>query len=239
MNIIALEAEKHANLRLSPDRFYSHIVDQHILPIVISEMPQVASCFPIAFMKQQDTGKFKLAAIFGLEPGENLVFTGETVNTHYVPVNVRRYPFFIGTDEEGKSDRGVLCFDDDAKQINTENGEPFFTEDKKPSKLIEQVSSLLNELIATQADTDNFIDFLVEHQLIRQIDLTLTLGDQGEKKLHGLYAIDQEKLFSLDDTVVAELHKRRYFPAIYAQLISLHQVNRLLQLKAAVQLGKG
>jgi hypothetical protein len=86
--------------------------------------------------------------------------------------------------------------------------------------------------LAKDAATDIFIAFLVENDLLQPAQVKLSLGKEGDKKLNGLYKVDEEALNELSDEEVLTLYKRKYFPAIYAHLASLSQFNRLLQLKS-------
>ena len=72
----------------------------------------------------------------------------------------------------------------------------------------------------------------MEHNLLHASELSVNLGDEGKQKLNGIYKVDEEALNNLSDEVVLTLYQRKYFPAIYAHLASLSQINRLLQLKA-------
>jgi hypothetical protein len=51
------------------------------------------------------------------------------------------------------------------------------------------------------------------------------------KNIAGCYVINEERLNNLSDDRFLELRKKRYLPAIYAQLISLAQIERLMTLK--------
>lgn len=237
MNIVVLENTKHKDLHLKADNLYSHMVGQHIVPIVATEMPQVAINYPIVFIKQRDTGQFKISALLGFEPGENLIFTGNKVNANYIPINVRRYPFFIGTDQDNNPDNGFLCIDEDATCLSTEQGERLFDEENKPSEFLKQVTNLAQDLIQNEKATDKFVELLLEKELLQSSELTLRMGESGDKQVKGIYKINEEALYELSDEDILEFHKRRYFPAIYAHLGSLHQINRLLQIKSEIDSG--
>jgi SapC len=51
------------------------------------------------------------------------------------------------------------------------------------------------------------------------------------KNIAGCYVINEERLNNLSDERFLELRTKRYLPAIYAQLISLAQIERLMTLK--------
>jgi len=230
-NIVPLDSVKHKNLRINVDRNYAHVSEQNMIPLLASEFLAASTNFPIAFVKQQETGKFKSVGVLGLNAEENLVFSNGKVHSNYIPVNVRRYPFVAGGKNADESEM-VLCIDESSALLNENEGVKIFDKDGKPSESTEHVTQLLIDILAKDAATDIFIAFLVEHDLLQPAEVTLKLGKEGERKLNGLYKVDEEALNELSDDLVLTLYKRKYFAAIYAHLASLSQFNRLLQLKS-------
>jgi hypothetical protein len=230
-NIVPLDSVKHKNLRINVDRNYAHVSDQNMIPLLASEFLAASTNFPIVFVKQQETGKFKSIGLLGLNAEENLVFSNGKVHSNYIPVNVRRYPFVAGGKNESESEM-VLCIDENSALLNEKEGVQIFDEDGKPSESTQQVTKLLTDILAKDAATDIFVAFLVEHDLLQPAEVTLKLGEEGDRKLNGLYKVDEEALNELSDELALIVYKRKYFAAIYAHLASLSQFNRLLQLKS-------
>jgi hypothetical protein len=52
------------------------------------------------------------------------------------------------------------------------------------------------------------------------------------KNITGCYVINEERLNNLSDERHLELRTKRYLPAVYAQLISLAQIERLVTLRS-------
>jgi hypothetical protein len=229
--MIPLDSAKHKKLRINVDRNYSHVSHQNMTPLLASEFLAASTNFPIVFVKQQETGKFKSVGLLGLDTGENLVFTDNKVRSNYIPVNVRRYPFAAGASAADESEM-VLCIDENSTLLNEEEGVEIFDENGKPSESTQKITSLLTDILAKDAATDIFIAFLVENDLLQPAEVKLNLGKEGGKKLNGLYKVDEEALNELSDDEVLTLYKRKYFAAIYAHLASLSQFERLLQLKS-------
>ena len=231
ISMIPLDTAKHKSLRIKVDRNYSHVSHQNMTPLLASEFLAASTNFPIVFVKQQDTGKFKSVALLGLDAGENLIFANNKVHSNYIPVNIRRYPFAAGAKTADENEM-VLCIDENSTLLNEETGLDIFDENGKPSESTQKVTTLLTDILAKDAATDIFIAFLVENDLLQPAEVKLTLGKEGDKKLNGLYKVDEEALNELSDDEVLTLYKRRYFPAIYSHLASLSQFKRLLQLKS-------
>ncbi|MBA6336974.1 SapC family protein [Colwellia sp. BRX8-7] len=231
INMIPLDSVKHKNLRINVDRNYAHVSNQNMTPLLASEFIPASTNFPIIFVKQQETGKFKSVGLLGLDAEENLVFANNKVRSNYIPVNIRRYPFAAGGKVVDESEM-ILCIDENSALLNEKEGVQIFDEDGKPSEATQQVTNMLTDILAKDAATDIFITFLVENDLLQPAEVTLTLGEEGERQLNGLYKVDEEALNELSDDLVLTLYKRKYFAAIYAHLASLSQFDRLLQLKS-------
>jgi hypothetical protein len=230
INMIPLDSVKHKSLRINVDRSYSHVNNQNMTPLLASEFLLASTNFPIVFVKQPETGKFKSVGLLGLNAEENLVFAHNKVHSNYIPVNIRRYPFAAGAKTVDESEM-ILCIDENSDLLNKKEGVKIFDENGKPSDATKQVTTLLTDILAKDAATDIFISFLVEHDLLQPAEIKLTLGEEGVRQINGLYKVDEEALNELSDEEVLTLYKRKYFAAIYAHLASLSQFERLLQLK--------
>lgn len=231
IKIAPLDSVKHRNLFIQVDQNYRHVSNQNMVPLVASEFLQASTNFPIVFVKQEETGKFKSVALLGLNNDENLIFSNGKIHSNYIPANVRRYPFAAAAKNAQESEM-ILCIDENSALLSEKSGVKIFEDNGQPSKSTQEVSEFLTDLLAKDAATDTFIDFLVEHDLLQAAEVKIQLGEEGDRKLNGLYKIDEEALNELSDEMVLTLYQRRYFAAIYAHLASLNQFNRLLQLKA-------
>src|SRR3981081_2270915 len=92
---------RHANpgLRIRADRIEASAADQHLIPIVVSEFRKAATQYPIVFAKNPETGRFSAYVLNGLGVEENLFWSGTELDVAYVPLNVRRQPFYVGTND--------------------------------------------------------------------------------------------------------------------------------------------
>lgn len=229
--IVPLDVNKHSKLRINVDPNYGHVANQNMVPLVAFEFLKAGADYPIVFVKQQETGRFKSVALMGIEEGENLYFQQGKIHADYVPVNIRRYPFSAGGTDVNNSNM-VLCIDENSSLFNETDGVKIFDDNGELSQATVEVADLISDLIARDQATDAFIDFLTEHELLQSAELTLKLGADGERKINGIYKVDEEQLNLLSDEVALALYKRKYFAAIYAHLGSLSRFNRLLQLRA-------
>lgn len=122
-NLVALDNKNHLTTRIDPDKAELHGTDLHLLPVVVSEFMQVALQYPIVITKNGDTGRFVFAAMLGFEAGENLFWQDGRWQGIYLPLQIRRQPFFVEarvgassevnseTSSEGTSDDYIICID--------------------------------------------------------------------------------------------------------------------------------
>src|SRR3954465_1712956 len=115
MNLVELSRSEHRHLRIRADRVEASAAHQHLMPIVVSEFRKAATQYPIVFAKNPETGRFAPYVLNGLGLEENLFWSGTELDVAYVPLNLRRQPFFVGTsDAPNDPAANVLCIDLDS-----------------------------------------------------------------------------------------------------------------------------
>ena len=110
MRLVELSRSEHRDLRIRADLVEAAAARQHLIPIVVSEFRKAAIQYPIVFAKNPDTGRFAAYVLSGLGVEENLFWSGTALDAAYVPLNVRRQPFYVGIDAANN----VLCVDLDS-----------------------------------------------------------------------------------------------------------------------------
>src|SRR5690606_17134249 len=88
----------------------------------------------------------------------------------------------------------------------------------------------LSKLMGQEANTYKFIEFLFKKGLIEPVDLKLNLNGESSV-LGGVHRINQEALNRLDEATILDIHKQNYYGLIYAHLLSLGNIQRLIDLK--------
>src|SRR3954464_9567759 len=107
MHLVELSRSEHSGLGIRGGRVGATAATQHLIPIVVSEFRKAAIQYPIVFAKHPDTGRFAPYVLSGLGVEENLFWSGTELEVAYVPLNVRRQPFYVGTDDAAAAN--VLC----------------------------------------------------------------------------------------------------------------------------------
>src|SRR6202011_4252952 len=115
MRLVELSRSEHAGLRIRADLVEASAATKHLIPIVLSEFRKAAVQYPIVFAKSPETGRFSAYVLNGLGVEENLFWSGTELDVAYVPLNVRRQPFYVGMDDALNGPAtNVLCIDLDS-----------------------------------------------------------------------------------------------------------------------------
>ena len=225
MNYVPLDKAIHKDLKLSTQTNFAFTQNTHLAAASIREFPQIAGAIPMVFIKDEQTGKHHTVCVLGIEKETNLFFAEDRWQAPHVPMNIQRYPFDI------RPDNGNLgVFIDDASALFTEDGAPLFTAEGEAADLLKNRLEFLDYLANSERLTQEFITKIVELDLLTEIEIRM-VNEAGERRaITGMLSIDESKLFDLPEKDVLELHKKGFFGAIYALMMSLSQLNRLVEL---------
>ena len=229
-NFVPVRKEKHQNLKLASKRNLAHVANQHIVSITAAEYAQASASFPVVFVKNPDSPRYRSVAMLGLEAGENLYYNDDKWSGLSLPQSVGMAPFSLGLDPE-KENTLTACVDLDSDLVGEDKDSALFEADGKESELLTNVQNSLGRLYENEKMTENFIKELEENDLLQELELRIDLSSGEKKKLTGLFTVNEEKVKALADDKVLDFHKRGLFVPIYAMLGSLGQMNRLVQLR--------
>lgn len=234
---VILKNDSHRKLRVNTNRGAEYGENVHIIPVIGDELSELVLDFPVILLKNEETDKFNLYALMGLEPGENLYLQGEHWNASYLPLHFRRQPFLLAFTDEEKQATAIheakLAIDMDSKRINESQGEAIFNEDGSRTPYLEGIIELLGTLGKGIESTEVFIAKLVEHDLIETKQLNVTFANGEQKSIGGIHALNADKLGDLKGEVVADLHSRGFLQACYMMLASIGHVEKMIKMKNA------
>ena len=232
MRLVELSRSEHAGLRIRADRVEATASGQHLIPVVVSEFRKAAIQYPIVFAKHPETGRFASYVLNGLGVKENLFWTGTELDVAYVPLNVRRQPFYVGTGDpaDGPAPE-VLCVDLDSPCLDASGDQAIVNPDGSDSPYLKEILTILGELSAARAATEQLIATLLSLKLLAPLLLDIVLDDKTPLQLRGLYGLDEERFRQLEADVLARLWKSGELDLIYALLISSGQIFKLVRLR--------
>jgi hypothetical protein len=223
---VALERHRHKKVRNTTQ--FDYAARFHIAYVTMHEFARAAATYPIVFLEDKPNDSFRPVVLMGLNPGENL-FVGDdgAWNASYIPAMIRRYPFALS--KSGQEGRYVVCVDEGSSLLSDTEGAALFDEQGQPTQVIENVKRYLSELQQMDLATQEFTRFLQSHNLLIPLNMRVNLATQA-RSITGCYVINEERLNSFSDALFKEVRTNRYLPPIYAHLMSLPQIERLVQL---------
>jgi hypothetical protein len=232
MRLVELSRSEHQELRIRVDRVEAGAARQHLIPIVVSEFRKAATQYPIVFAKHPETGRFAAYVLSGLGLEENLFWSGTELDVAYVPLNVRRQPFYVGADDApGAPAANVLCIDLDHPCLDSTGTRTIVNADGSDSAYLKEILAILGELVTGKTATEHFIATVLSLELLAPIVLDIVLDDGVPLQVQGLYGLDEEKFRQLDAQTIASLWRAGDLDLIYAVMIASGRIFKLIRLK--------
>ena len=230
--LVVVDNKNHLNLKIDTNKAEQHGAKLNLVPAVMSEFINMAVQYPLVITKNAETGQFVFAAMLGFEVGENLFWRDEQWQGLYLPLQIRRQPFFV-SNNDNNTDKGnyVVCFDRDSPTILPEGEQAIFDEQGEETEYFQQAKACLAQLLRGEIDNQRLLANLEKMALLQVMKMEITFANQQATTLNGLYTIDQEKLASLSADNIATLHSEGHLQAIYTLITSLGQMHQLIDLK--------
>ncbi len=230
--VVALNDQVHAALRVKPVTQFAYARKSNSVPILAAEFAECAREYAIIFASGEQG--LVPAVLLGLREHENLFVNAEgRWDARYIPAFVRRYPFVPGKDNEGQL---VVCIDEAAPCFDRKEGEPLFNAGK-PTPQLEHAMSFLRDFQQGAQATEAMAARIEALGLLRDADSVAQLNDGSQFRLGGLRVVDEAKLRALEQPVVMELFANGTLGLIYAHLLSLGNLGRLVDRMAKVGAG--
>ena len=221
-----LEPVRHDKAGLGPKVDFGFSRITNAIAITASEFSSVAFNYPIVFSTTTPVVPF---AVVGLRDNENLFVKpdGSWRENAYIPAYVRRYPFIFT--EVPDSDRLVLCVDEDCAQYEKQSSQPFFI-DGKPSENLQRALKFSETFHAQLDETRRFTTWLEENKMLEEKIAKADLANGQSFSMRGFRVISPEKINTLTDVQILELHKKGWLPLIYFHLQSTQHWPALSQM---------
>jgi hypothetical protein len=211
----------------------------NIVPVTFNELRHLAKYSPLALVKHNGTGEYKLVAVFGFEQGENLYCQNHLWDETYCPMHLSIKPFYLGYSYQGQDKRQaerVLCVDQNNPLVVKNdkqgiNAQAFYRAPHQENTCLLRARESLVRLEQGQKLTHDFIQSLSQLNLIQSLTLDIT-WDNGEKaSIAGLYTVDPQQLETLSTVQLQQLQQHNYFEAITVLNQSLNHIQKLITLK--------
>lgn len=220
-----LAATRHGHLRLRSTADFRFAAQVHQVPIVASEITEVAKHFTVVFPRTTPT---RPVALLGTRTAENcFVASDGRWLAPYVPAYLRRYPFTLGRSQGEGDDRWTVMLDPDAHHFSDTEGEALFDGNGKPSATLQRALSFVSQFQREADAVPATFQPLVDHDVLVERTLDIRRGEQVERRIAGLCVVDRTRLQDLDDATLSAWARTGLLEAVYAHLASLNNLRRL------------
>lgn len=230
---VALSRQQHADLAYMPRDSYQFASTHAVTEVGVAELPQLLSHYLLGIVSIE--GQWQLAAVLGLQPGQNLYVRRDgSWIASYVPASLRRYPFRLG--KAPNVDDLVLCLAEEA--LTEEPTAPALFDADELSDAVKAQLGFLQAFEKNATVTRQALHKLDEAGVIEPWPIRIPMSE-GQRPLEakGLYRINEQKLNELEADLFASL---RGIPLAiaHAHFFSLAKLNPLIGL-AKQQLENG
>jgi hypothetical protein len=197
--------------------------------VVIQEFIQLATEFPIVFVKNSESGQFLPVAMMGVKANTNLYCQNENWPANVIPKIFHQAPFSLMFNESTPNEVHI-AINEQSPLLSAEKGETLFNEQGEQSELLQNRSKNLVAMAEFTQQTKMFTELLLEKKLLTQRQLTVKLNSEKQPlNIDGIYLIDESVLNNFTQTEFEEIRAKGLLPLIYAHLTSIHQISRLTQ----------
>ncbi len=230
-NIQMLNNVEHQNVKVITDRSADYGDNVHFVMTFPIEFRRIQACFPIFFQKDAGNGKFFPMALLGVEEGQNLFLGENGWEASYVPLMLQRGPFMIGFQQDAESPEGkrsVVSIDMDSPRISETDGEPLFLPHGGTTDFLTSMTRTLEDIQYGHQMNEDFVDALLEFDLIESVAMEVELNNGAKRQLLGLYTINEDRLEQLDGEALGKLHSKHHLLPIYMILASLSSFRTLI-----------
>ena len=228
--LVPINKDVHAGKKVRPLDSFSFAGNFHLASVMLPEFARAGANYPIVFLEDKEQETFRPVVMLGLEEGNNLFVDADgRWASGYVPAIIRRYPFSLIRTET--PDQFLVGIDADSPLLNDTEGNALFNEDGSVGQIMENARQFLGELNQMERLTLDFAKILAVNDLLTPLNMQVQEGGQT-RTISGAFMVNEERLNGLSDEVFAQLRKQNFLPGIYAHLLSLAQIDRLLSRKA-------
>ncbi|MFT4652635.1 MAG: hypothetical protein ACJA0G_000304 [Kangiellaceae bacterium] len=221
--------DQHAGLKIKEQIDFTALAQRQFAALTVQEFAQAASSYPVVLLKDGQTGAFVSVALWGFEAEQNVLLNASdnVWDAVHLPNEVQCEPFLLGP---CVSDPKTLTMhiNEASALVQKEEGHVLFDNEGETAYL-KSMQAKLSEHYQNQVFTRDFINLMLEKNLLKEIEIMVAYQDDKVRRVKGLYTIDEEALSALDETTVVSFFKRNLFVPIYAMLGSLTQFNRLMK----------
>ena len=222
---VLLNREAHKAQKIALSSSFAFAKKANSLYLAGVEFAEACKEYPIVFTYVAGR-KIVPVAMLGLREGENLFVSAKGAwSAKYVPAFVRRYPFVLS---ELPGQQMAVCIDEGYAGLNEKEGEALFDSHGNNTPFLQTALDFLNRYQVEYLRTDRFCQRLHELGLLTAMNAKADLFDGTSHSVNGLMVVDERKLQQLTDKQALEVFRAGELSWIYAHLVSLPNLNLLV-----------
>lgn len=219
----------HAKLGLK-DNDFAFSATTILIPLTAGELVLAAKDYPIVFSANNPP---RPLAVVGIRPGINLFVEddGRWREGCYVPAAVRRYPFITMIDHQDPNSL-IVGIDETDTRLGPSASNKFFENGERTAFCRERLE-FCSRVGTAFTQTDRLASSLPHETLLMPCRNIAPARIAGRSCMSGLRVIDPERLASLPDDLHNSWEASGWYNALLAQIASMKNWNRLLELEDA------
>ncbi|QNM97315.1 SapC family protein [Chitinimonas koreensis] len=225
-DVAPVDAQKHADLKLSLADNFAFAAKVHAVPVVGGEFSSLMREYPIVFA-QTGEDSYAPTVMLGLKAEQNLFVDADGKwDAQYIPFFVRRYPFVT---VEVENNDAVLCVETGAIDGVRREGDANAFENGQPTEAMKNFAQLMFQSRDDANRSTEFAAELAKLGLLRQVSATAELPSGEKLSMDGMWVVDEEKLRALPAGKADEWLKNGLLSVVYAHLFSLSNLQGLVE----------
>ncbi len=227
--VVPLNKEQHKSLYIEPVNGFGFAAETNSLYIAAIEFIKCVSDYVVVFGKDENENVYPVV-LLGLQANQNLYVNdkGEW-DASYIPAYARRYPFILAAPESNEGNFTV-CVDESFSGFNTaKEGKALFDKKGEQTDILKQAVDFLEDYQKNVTITTAFCNNLKTLDILEPMQANVELQSGDKFAIGGFQCVNRAKLKALSEDKVAGLLKSDQMELIFAHLLSLNNVSKLMQ----------
>ena len=205
------------------------------IPLTMAEIPRAARDYPVIFVSGDGGRSFGVVALLGLKDGENLFVSADGAwrSDAYQPAYLRRYPFCMATITAGgqQQEERIVCVE--RSMLDETGGRPQEDAAGQPLPWWRDQLHMIQEYEADILRTRQLCSTLQKFRLLVPFSSQAVAKSGEVLNLGGMFRVEESRLQNLRADDLRMLIRKGVMGRLYAHMISLDNLPRLLDLHHA------
>ena len=225
-NVEPVDKKRHSNLYVKTGVNYAFAKNVNAVPLMIKEFSQAFTEYPIVFAG--NNSKVTPIVVMGFNEKQNLFIANDASwNASYVPAFIRRYPFLLAKNNDGKT--LTLCIDENFDGCNEEGrGERLYDSEGKRTQYLEKTLQFLEACQIHHLQTQKFCEHLIELELLEPMQVQFNGKTEEETRILSRFmGVNLKKLIGITEKNILKLFRNDGLELIYQHIFSIRNFDSM------------